>query len=371
MLRHIKVDRTFKENTYGGQYNPNRMRNASQYVVDAILEQVLNGIIRAQMPFTKAQNFTLVNVYCPDVQLSMGYSSVPDASTIMVDSGLVFTFSLRPRPLRKLPEPNYSNGRSRYFRMWGETDINEYLTIGIPRQYSFALNGAGLEFLNALYNVVGSVTRNFVNVEPQPEYAPRYSNQDICVTQGQDFGIGIQQAMRLLPYTSWQNSLDMWKLNSLMLSPKLFGDKFPQYFCTYILPSLYLPDVAPSCIAYIDKTCVDFVAKGLMKISSAFASGIPDTGPEMQTALFLLLSQFTDASDLEGFETDRINYVRKYFDLLNRNMQRLPEYQSKLVVAAGSNHASMARNLIFGRYNTQVRSLAEYLSLTEVNDASS
>lgn len=365
-VKHFKVDRTFKENTYGGQYRPNQMRNASPYVVDAILEQVLMSIISSQMPFTKAQNFCLVNVYSPDNNMSMGYSSVPDSSVIMIDSGLVFTFSLRPRPVRNLPLPQAMNGRSRYFRLWGENDINEYLTIGVPRQFAYALNGNGVEFLNVLYNVIGSVSRNFVSVDPVPVYGPRYVSQDIRVLNDQDGNINVPQAMRNLPYTSWQNSIEMWKRNSVALSPKLFDKNFPQYFCTYILPSLYLPDIGTTAALYIDTVVVDFVAKGLMKISAALASGIPDLGPEIQTALFLLLNSQLDASPLESNASDRINFVRMFFDALNQNMQRLPEYQSKIVVAAGSNHLAMARSLITGTYNTQLRTLAEYLSLTEV-----
>lgn len=364
--QHFKVDRTFKENTYSGQYRPNQMRNASPYVVDAILEQVLLGLISAQMPFTKAQNFCLVNVYCPDNQMSMGYAGMPDSSVIMVDSGLVFTFSLKPRPVKNLPQPNLMNGRGRYYRMWGENDINEYLTIGVPRQFAFALNGNGIEFLNVLYNTVGTVTRNFVTVDPVPQYGPRYVSQDVRVLNDQDGNIALPQAMRNLPYTSWQNNLDVWRKFSISLSPKLFDRQFPQYFCTYILPSLYLPDLGKTVSVYIDTVVVDFVAKGLMKISAALATGIPDTGPEMQTALYMLLNSQLDASPLESDATDRINFVRMFFDTLNQNMQRLPEYQSKIVVAASSNHIAMARSLITGSYNTQLRTLAEYLSLTEV-----
>ena len=365
-VRHFKVDRSFKENTYSGQYRPNQMRNSNQYVVDAILEQVLLGMISAQMPFTKAQQFCLVNVYSPDANMSMGYSGQPDPSTIMVDSGLVFTFSLKPRPVKNLPQPRVINGRGRYFRMWGESDINEYLTIGVPRQFSFALNGNGIDFLNVLYNVVGTVTRNFVTVDPVPVVAARYVSQDMNVIRDQDGTLGVSQAMRNLPYTSWHNSIEMWKRNSQALMPKLFDKQFPQYFCVYVLPELYLPDLGPTAAQYIDTTVVDFVARGLMKISAALASGIPDVGPELQAALYLLLNSQLDASPLESTATDRINFVRQFFDALNQNMQRLPEYQSKIVVAAGSNHLAMARSLIVGTYNTQLRTLAEYLALTEV-----
>lgn len=365
-VKHFKVDRTFKENTYSGQYRPNQMRNASPYVLDAILEQVLTGMISAQMPFTKAQNFCLVNVYSPDANMSMGYAGVPDPSVIMVDSGLVFTFSLKPRPVKNLPQPKFVNGRSRYYRMWGENDINEYLTIGVPRQFSFALNGNGLEFLNVLYNVIGTVSRNFVTVDPVPQFTARFVSQDMRVLSDQDGNPTVMQAMRNVPYTSWHNCIDMWKRNSIALSPKLFDKNFPQYFCTYVLPSLYLPDLGITAARYIDTVVVDFVAKGLMKISAALASGIPDTGPEIQAALYLLLNSQLDASPLASDATDRINFVRQFFDALNQNMQRLPEYQSKIVVAAASNHLAMARSLIVGTYNTQLRTLAEYLALTEV-----
>ncbi|AQT28657.1 hypothetical protein YOLOSWAG_178 [Erwinia phage vB_EamM_Yoloswag] len=364
-VQHFKVDRTFKENTYSGQYRANQMRMATPYVVDAILKQVLLGLISAQMPFTKAQNFTLVNVYAPDANMSMGYSNMPDPSVIMIDSGLVFTFCMKPRQNRILPRPNQINGRSRYFRLWGENNINEYVTIGVPRSFSFALNGNGLEFLTVLHNVVGTVSRNFLTVDPQPQYAARYITQDISVLDSQDNNLSVQQAMRNLPYTEWHYCSAMWKQFSVALSPELFDRDFPQYFCTYILSGLYMPDVSTTMSNYIDTKVADYIAKGLMKISAAMASGIPDVGPEIQTALYLLLNGRIDCSALESNQIDRTNFVRMYFENLNQNMQRLPEYQSKLVIAAASNHLAMARAILSGSYNVQLRTLAEYMALTE------
>lgn len=364
-LTHYKVDRTFKENTFGGMYRAQQMRNASPYVLDTIIRQVITQMIEAQLPFTKALNFTLVNVYSTDNDMSMGYSNRPDDSVIMVDSGICFTFSLKPRPVRILPKPMTQLGRGRYWRLWGVDNNNEYLTIGLPRSVVFGLNGNGVEFLNVIYNTVGAITRNYVQLVSSSSLTPAATSQDLSGIASRNLNAAVSKCMRTIPYDEWHFNLNMWKEYSEMLIPDVMGKEFPLYFCIFILPSLYLPDVGKSGTAYIEKNVVDFLAKGLMKISASLASQVVDQSPELLAALFMLLSPTQDTSDMESSNVERTNFVRSYFYELNQNMQSVPEYQAKIVRAIGSNHVAMARALIEGGYHDQLRNLIEYMGLTK------
>ncbi|EBY9527628.1 hypothetical protein D5P86_01435 [Salmonella enterica subsp. enterica serovar Infantis] len=364
-LTHYKVDRTFKESTYNGQYRPRQMRSASPYVLDTIIRQVITQMIEAQLPFTKALNFTLVNVYSTDNDMSMGYSNRPDDSVIMVDSGIVFTFCLKPRANRILPQPMTQYGRGRYWRLWGVDNNNEYLTIGLPRSVVFGLNGNGVEFLNVIYNSVGAITRNYVQLVSSSSLSPATNQQDLSSLATQNRDLQVPNLMRTVPYTEWQYNINIWKDYSEMLIKDVMRSDFPLYFCIYILPSLYLPNVGKFGTDYIEKTVVDFVAKGLMKISASLASQVVDQSPELLAALYLLLTPSQDTSDMEASNVERTNFVRSYFYNLNQNMQNVPEYQAKVVRAASANHVAMARTLVTGGYHDQLRNLIEYLGLTK------
>lgn len=365
-LAHFKVDRTFKESTYGGQYRPQQMRNASPYVLDTIIRQVITQLIEAQLPFTKALNFTLVNVYSTDNDMSMGYSNRPDDSVIMVDSGIAFTFCLKGRPNRILPSPMTQVGRSRYWRLWGVDNSNEYLTIGLPRSVIFALNGNGVEFLNVIYNTIGAVTRNYVQLVASSSLSPVQSQRDFATQSNLIRDLSVSNLMRTVGYDEWHYNLNIWKDYSEMLIQDVMRKDFPLYFCIYILPRLYLPNVGKSGSDYINKTVVDFVAKGLMKFSAALASNVPDQSPELLAAMYLLLTPTHDTSDMEASDVERTNFVRSYFYELTQNMQNVPEYQAKVVRASSANHVAMARALIDGGYHDQLRNLIEYLGLTKV-----
>jgi len=365
-LNHYKVDRTFKPNAYAGMYRPQQMRNASPYVLDTILRQVLSQMIEARLPFTKALNFTLVNVYATDSEMSMGYSSKPDPSVIMVDSGIVFTFTMQSRALRNLPQPMFQVGRGRYWRLWGVDNSNEYLTIALPRSIVFALNGNGQEFLNVLYNCVGAITRNYVQLVSTSTLGPQTNQQDFSTLATQNLDLAVSVCMRTVPYTEWPYNKSIWREYSEFLIPDIMDKDFPLYFCLHILEGLYLPDVGVSGTQYIEKTVVDYVAKGLMKLSASLAAQYVDPSPELAAALYLLLSSSQDVSDMEASTVQRTNFVRGYFYELNQNMQRVPEYQAKVVRVASSNHLAMARALINGVYHDQLRDLIKFLGLTKV-----
>ncbi|QZE57727.1 hypothetical protein pEaSNUABM17_00181 [Erwinia phage pEa_SNUABM_17] len=366
-LTHFKVDRTFKENTYSGQYRPNQMRNASPYVLDTIVRQVLGYLIEAQMPFTKSLNFTLVNVFSTDNNMSMGYSNRPDDSVIMIDSGIAFTFCLKPRANRILPPPMTQLGRGRYWRLWGVENNNEYITIGLPRSVIFGLNGNGVEMLNVVYNTVGAVTRNYVQLVSSSNLAPSQSARDLASQANLVKDLSVSNLMRTVPYDEWHFNINIWKDYSEMLIPDVMRKDFPLYFCIFILPGLYLPNVGKAGTEFVEKTVVDFVAKGLMKIAASLASPVIDQSPELLAALYLLLTPTQDTSDMEASNVERTNFVRSYFYNLSQNMQNVPEYQAKVVRTANSNHVAMARALIEGGYNDQLRNLIEYLGLTKAD----
>lgn len=364
-MLHIKVDRTFKEGAYIGQYRPNQMKSASPYILEPILKRVIEEMYNAKAPFRRQQTFCLVNVYSPDNDMSMGYSDRPDPSLIMIDTGLVFTFCLKPRQNRVLPLPKVSIGFSKYWRVWGTTAPDEYVTICVPRSYAFALNGNGIEYLNVLYNTVGCVTRNYVQLVGGTSFDPDYQSRDISTLADILKDSSLQHVIRNIPYTDWQYNLAVWKQYSVSLSPAVMDKNFPLYFLMYLCDSLYLPDIGKTATAYIDTTVTDFLARGFMKISATFATNYPDDSPELYAALYCLLSGSQDTSEMEQNQVGRVNFTRGFFYKLSQNFQNLPDYQSKIVSLMGSNHLTMARAYLNGTYNTQLKTLIEYINLTE------
>lgn len=365
MIEH-RVDRTFKEGAYIGQYRPNQMKNASPYIVAPILKKVIVEMIEAKAPFRLQQNFCLVNVYSPDNEMSMGYSGIPDPSVIMTDTGLVFTFCLKARQNRKLPKPVQTIGMARYWRLWGEKSPNEYLTISIPRSYAFALNGNGFEFLNVLYNTIGMVTRNYVQTVSNAVFKPAFVSHDISTYADLLLGQTAQHVVRHIPYDEWQYCLEIWKRHSVCISPDLLDKNFPLYFIMYLNNALFKPDVGTTANEYIETKVVDFLAQGFMKMSATAATGYPEDSPELYAALYALVGEAQDASEMETNQVGRVNFTRGFFYKLMQNFQNLPEYQSKIVQLLASNHKTMAKAFISGSYNEQLKNLIAYINMTEV-----
>lgn len=360
-----KVDRTFKEGAYLGQYRPNQMKSASPYVIAPILRKVIEEMSEAKAPFRLQQNFCLVNVYSPDNEMSMGYSGIPDPSLIMVDTGLVFTFCMKARQNRKLPTPVQSIGMAKYWRLWGERSPNEYLTISVPRSYAFALNGNGFEFLNVLYNTVGMVTRNYVQFI-NSGFKPAFVAQDLSTKADFLLNQSVQHVIRNVPYDEWQYCAEIWKKHSVCLSPDLLDKNFPLYYIMYINNGLFKPDIGITATEYIETKVVDFLANGFMKMSATAASGYPEDSPELYAALYALVSESQDASEMETNQVGRVNFTRAFFYKLMQNFHNLPEYQSKVIQLLSSNHKTMAKAFISGSYNDQLKNLIAYLNMTEV-----
>lgn len=366
MIQHTKVARNFKEGAYIGQYRPTQMRSANLYVLAPIVKQVITDLAAAQMPFTKSLNFSLVNVFSPDNNMSMGFAMPPDSSVYMADNGLVLTFSMTPRVRKNLPDPLIINGRSRYWRMWGQERANEYVTITIPRTMLFGLNFNGIEYLNVLYNVIGAITRNYVNLVSVPQFGPAVILADASSLKSQNWGLSLQPLMRNVPFTEWHYCLSVWKDMSIAIMPDVIDKSFPLYYAIYLMDWIYQPDLAPGATEYVNTKVVDFIAKGMMKISAALASGLPDNSDEMHAALYALLKSGQDVSDMEQGQVGRVNFCNSYIYKLNQNLQASPDYQQKVVRMISSNQSAMARALVNGTYNGQLRDLVEYLALTKV-----
>lgn len=366
MIYH-KVDRTFKEGAYNGLYRPNQMKSSTPYVVAPIIKYLIEKFHEAKAPFRAHVNFTLANVYSPDNEMSMGYSGTPDPSLIAIDSGLVFTFCLKSRPNRKLPAPVTSIGMAKYWRLWGEKNAsNEYFTVCVPRSYAFALNGNGFEYLNLLYNVVGMVTRNYVNQVTAPSFVPAFVTHDISTMADLYRDQTIQHIARNVAYNEWQYALVVWQKYSSCLSPDLLDKNFPLYYIMYLRNSIFLPDLGRTATDYIDSKVVDFLSRGFMKMSATLATGYPEDSPELYAALYALVGEVQDASEMESNQVGRVNFTRGFFYKLMENFKNLPEYQSKIVQLLASNHTTMARAVVSSGYNEQLKNLVAYINLTEV-----
>lgn len=360
---YLAVPKNFKDDTLGGQYRP-RSVGSREYDISKVLEQVITALFQSQFAVVRSSVLCLVNAWAPDNNMSIGYSRSPDEAVLLPYSGLIFTFSIRPRPVKNLPYPQFINGRSKHWRTWGADGINEYITIGVSKSTMFGLDGHSLDLLNVLYNAVGVITRNHFETFKNQRIMPNIVNQDVSTLRSLYHGQSVRRAVSSVPYAEWQYVRYMWQRHSSWLLPKFFPQDFPLYYVLYLNEWLYAPELSVVARQYVDKNVVDYVAKGLLSLSTSLSTKQPPSGDEIVAALYLLLKD-KDLSDLESGQVSRTNFIRRFYLGLSVAMQT-PEFSAALVRYAMSNHYTMARDLVAGYYNDQLKNLISYLNLIEV-----
>lgn len=362
-ILYLPVPKNFKTDTLGARYRPRALR-ANDFDITKILDHVLTSLFASQFAIVKSNVLCLVNAYAPDNRMSIGFSDAPNEATLMPNTGIAFTFSIKPRPVKTLPYPDFINGRSRNWRTWGQNGINEFITVSVPRNMLFGLDGQGMDLLNVLYNAVGVISRNHMQTFNSPRMEPAIITQDVSALNSMYQSKSLVQTVKHVPYAEWQYVRDVWDNNSNWLMPKMFDKNFPLYYVMYLSEWVYSPDLNEAAQAYVSKTVTDFLAKGLMKFGTSLSLRQPDMSDELAAALYMLLSD-KDRSDLEGGKSSRTSFVRKYYLRLDQALE-VPEYTAALVRYATSNHYQMARDLLSGNYNEQLKNLIAYANLIEV-----
>lgn len=355
----------FKDTPTQGLYRASQIDGSSfRGSMSDVLKAVCQGMLDASLPMTKSANFTLVNLFIPESDLSLGYSTSPPEEVIFPNSSLVLTFSMAPRPRKTLPQEfEMLTGRSRMSRLWGSSPSPEYLTISLTRT-NLANTFINLETATVLYNAIGLVSKNFAEHGSANTFrAKTYLRTDISYEKDRKLTSTPLRMFSDSPLDEWPYSKVFWSKYSHLFMPELMHKDFPLYYVLYLDESVYRGDLADVALDYQDNDVRDYVLKGLSQISGNINSTVYETGPNVQAALYLLLYQEMDCSMLHGREVDRKLFVQSFFGKLTEKMQAVPEFQSKIVSLVNQSHSSMANSMVSGSYNANLRNLSTYLSL--------
>lgn len=363
MLIHISVPKEFKTDILAGRYRPRALRH-TDYDISFILRRVLRSLFLSQLASVKSQLLCLTNVWSVDNRMDIGYSNAPNEATKLTNASLVLTFSIRPRPTKELPFPGQLVGRSKYWTLWGRENPNEYITVSIPRSEIFGLDGRGLDMLNVVYNAVGIVSRNHMQTFNNSLLEPTPVSSDLsmlCNLYRSKKGAAL---IARTPYSMWHYSLTAWTDYSQCLLPEFFDDEFPLYYVMYLDESIYGPDLNVTMKKYIDTKVQSFVARGLAKFAQSLSLRRADESPELYAALYLLLAD-KDKSEMESNTVTRINFVRRYYQNLDKAME-VPEFAQAIARFAHGNYDAYAKALLQGLYNNQLKNLIVYANMVEV-----
>lgn len=363
MLIHISVPKEFKTDIIQGQYRPRSLQH-TDYNISPILRRVLRSLFLSQLAAVKSQLLCLTNAWSVDNRMDIGYSNAPNEVVKLTNASLVLTFSIRPRPVKELPFPNQLIGRSKFWTLWGRDNPNEYITISIPRSELFGLDGKGLDFLNSVYNAVGIVSRNHMETFNNSLLEPTPVTSDLSMMYNLYHSKKGSALVSRTPYSLWHYSLEAWTKYSQCLLTDFFDAEFPLYYVMYLDQQIYSPDLNVNMKSYIDTKVQSFVSLGLAKFAQSLALRKPDESPELFAALYLLVGE--DAkSEMEGNTVQRINFVRRFYQALDKAME-VPEFAQQLSRYAHGNYSSYAKSLLQGLYNNQLKNLIVYVNMVEV-----
>lgn len=238
------IDVTFRQNpVHGikGSLGTMFKSNYINYNVNAILEHLVAKIDDTRYGKLKRNQFTLVNVYNPDTRHSVGYLEAPPPDVITPLSGLVFTFALTSKPVRKTPKQIETNRIIDKTMFWGKsvTDITDYLTVNIPKDF---LTRERSQFpyvddLLYLYNVAGLYTKNYVL-----NGLDIYDNSPVDVLHSRYLDANLKYLFNNCSRQYWRYCEQFWQSCPNLTITEDFDDTFYLYF------SLYLFDkVGPDC----------------------------------------------------------------------------------------------------------------------------
>lgn len=357
----------FKDTITQGMYRPNQSDGPSfRGSLDDLIKAVCQGMLDASLPMTKSANFTLVNMYIPDSGMSLGYSTQPPDEVIFPNSSIVFTFSMAPRPRKNLPQEfELVTGKSRMSRLWGSAPSPEYLTVSLTRT-NMSNAFINLDTATILYNAIGLVSKNFAEHGRANTFKSKaYARTDVSYEKDRKLTSTPSRMFSDTPFEEWPYSKVFWAKHSHLLMPEVLDKNFPLYYILYLDESIYRGDLSEVALGYVEGEVKDYILKGLTQIAANLNSSIYETGPNVQAALYLMLYKEMDCSQLQGRENDRKTYVQSFFERLAEKMQAVPEYQSKVISLVNQSHMGMAKAMIGGAYNSNLRTLASYLSLVE------
>lgn len=277
-MAHRQIQTNFRLNAWKGvKGTASNVFQASAVGLDLspVLEYVIQELYEAGYPSVKQGTFTLVNVYNPASRNSVGYSEAPHKDLVKPSTGLVLTFSMASRPLIKTPAEVFQSRVTDYTVFWGKTflETNNNLVVSVPKELmkdSRVASGM-LDELLILYNIIGMVTKNFVQNEYNPKATNKFlvPNMPLGMLKSKYLELSLPNLVKNVHPMYWPFNLDFWIKANQLLMPRHLVNSLNLYMCIYVLDMLG-PRLGPKASDYINgtgpNTLHNFVVDGLRSL---------------------------------------------------------------------------------------------------------
>ena len=237
-----------------------------------VLEYILQELYEAGYPAVKSSMFSLVNIYNPDTNTSVGFSERPHEDLVKPMTGLVLTFSMVSRPLIKTPPIVYQHGITDFTYFWGQklTSATDNLVVSVPKEIlkNNKVAWALTEEILTLYNLIGVVTKNFVMHEYNPKATSKFNvpNMPEGMMKSKYLEMSLPNLVKSTHPMYWPYSIDFWNKASQLLMPRHLTPKLDLYFCVYMFEILG-PRLSPAASDYVygtgPKTLSSFLMDGV------------------------------------------------------------------------------------------------------------
>lgn len=353
MISHRSLPNTFRIHPLSGIKGTANNIFAKQRIkldIEKVLEYIYGQIEATKYGMLKKDLFTLVNVYNPVTQNSVGYLSQPPPEVINANTGLSITFALISRPLRKPIENPFINLLIDHTHFWGADimHLTDYLTINIPRTLLNKISSS-YQYIDDLlyyYNVIGICTKNMVQFKHELKY-DFHNTMPMGLTNSKFFDRNLSESLKNVGQDSIQYISAYWENASNLFNVRHFRGKFPLYFSLYLYdryPKVLGTDASKFVYGNNSESLHYYLSSGLRDFSqvirgSSTTSSISD---EMYAVIHLLLVTLYNEGGLGADnETDVWKFITRIRNRLKSDELLYPDFYNEL-----SSIERIARSLI-------------------------
>tara|TARA_Y100001963_G_C6779137_1_gene448941 strand:- start:503 stop:1585 length:1083 start_codon:yes stop_codon:yes gene_type:complete len=316
-MANRNIDITFRQNPVHGIKGNLSTVFKDKYVnynISEILNHLTDRISDTRYGMLQRNQFTLVNVYNPDTQHSVGYLKEPPKELVTSFSGLVFTFALTSRPLRKTPNQIFKTRIIDKTHFWGTKleNLTDYLTIAVPKDFLSAHKSyfPYVDDLLYLYNMCGMYTKNFVL-----NSLSIYDTSPVDVLYSRYFAANLKYLFNSCSKQYWRYCDQLWDSCPNILSDEDYDTNFYLYYCLYLFDRVNINSGKTAKAKLLGKgkgTLHDFLLDGLR----AFVHSVKSNAePVMEQSLTGTVSLLLHLIDGEGLSSGDSSFeVRDFID---------------------------------------------------------
>jgi len=310
-MAHRQIQTNFRLNAWKGVRGTSTSvfnANAVSQELSPVLEYIIQELYEAGYPSVKSGAFSLVNIYNPDTKHSVGYSERPHQDLVKPMTGLTLTFSMVSRPLIKTPAEIFDSRITDFTIFWGTsfTNSNDYLVVSVPKEILKNTKVAwGLvDDLFSLYNIIGAVTKNYVQNEYNPRNTVKFNvpNMPLGMLKSKYLELTLPNLLKNVHPMYWPFNLDLWTKASQLLMPRHLVDSLNLYMCVHVLDMLG-PRLSPQANSYINGTGPNtlnyFIQDGVRGILQVLRSkNVPDRAEDSIYGTLHLLFSMVEAGGI-------------------------------------------------------------------------